>query len=134
MVARVAARDDLELLVASHDSQIKGIASQVGAIANKMDALIEEMHRQSNSLAAFAGRSPGMDAKSFMSTVIQAGAIIGACVTGIIYITQTSIAGKMAALDNNDATITMRLDGQKTRLERLENLLLYKGAGVPQTP
>lgn len=120
---------DAEVLLAQHSSQLQSLNEGHQQMRNTLDRISEDVHKLSSSLNVLNSR-PNFSASDLLDNILKVGALAGLAVTGILYVNQAFVSvdlEKMRAaeqrLDEHQGIIAKRLD-------KLENVLIFKGAGV----
>lgn len=133
MAREAEERDDIEILIAQHSSELRTLNEGFRATNAKIDQVFSELHNLTNTLTVLSSQ-PSFSMSDMLDNVIKVGTIAGLAVAGILYVNQAFLSSDLAELRATDTRVIEKLDTAKHRIERMENVLIYKGAGVYQAP
>jgi hypothetical protein len=125
-----ALSDDVEIQLAQHTSELRALAEGHRAIRDTLDRFGEDIHQLTNTVTILASR-PAFSAGELLDNIIKVGAIAGLAVAGILYVNQAFVATDLEKMRASIAQVQEKQDQSAKRIERLENVLIYKGGGLP---
>lgn len=121
--------DDTDILLAQHSSEIRALADGLREMSGKFDRVFQEIHSLSSTLTVL-GAQPSFSVADILDNILKVGAIAGLGVGAILYVNQAFVAEQFARLTAADERFQERIDRLSTRSDRLEGVLIYKGAGL----
>jgi hypothetical protein len=121
--------DDIEILLARHSSELQTLSEGWRATNAKLDQVFTELHTLTNTLSVLSSQ-PSFSMSDMLDNIIKVGALAGLAVGAILYVNQAFISSDLTRLQKTDEQVIEHAESLKRRTERLENVLIYKGAGV----
>jgi hypothetical protein len=127
--------EDIEIQLAQHSSELRSLAETQRATRESLERLSDDIHQLTHTVTIISSR-PAFSAGDLLDNIIKVGTIAGLAVAGILYVNQAFVAQDLEQIRSHVGKIEDRQTGILRREERLENVLIYKGAGMtpPQVP
>ena len=120
---------DAEVLLAQHSSQLQALTDGHQQMRNTLDRISEDVHKLSSSLTVLNSR-PSFSAGDLLDNILKFGALAGLAVTGILYVNQAFVSVDLEKMRASEQRLGERQDSIAKRIDRLENVLIFKGTGA----
>ena len=120
--------ENVQNVLVRHGAELKTLSEGFRETNLKLDQVFTELRSLGNNLTIISSQ-PNVSVSDIFDNIIKVGTIAGLAVAGILYVNQAFISSDLEKFRATDERIVERLDSQKTRIDRLETLSLYKGSG-----
>lgn len=121
--------EDSEIILAQHTTELRNLTAGHQQIKDTLERVLDDLHQVASSVQLISSR-PAFSAGELLDNILKVGALASLCVAGILYVNQAFVAVDLEKMKAATETIKARQDAAYNRIERLENVLILKGAGI----